>query len=211
VSAEHFTIAFAPGVTITKWTSAMQERHPKVGLSFVPTTPVTQIAVLHRQEADVSFVRLPIVAFGLSVIPLYEETAVVVLPRDHRLADLETVTLADLVGEDLRPPSMDAVELVAIGGGIVVLPQSIARLAPRKDVVVRSVTDAPTTRIAIAWCEDRTTAEVEEFVGIVRGRTANSSRSSAEAPVPTAKKAVPAKVKPRAIAGRTRPRKPRRR
>jgi DNA-binding transcriptional LysR family regulator len=213
VQAERFTIAFATGVTLTKWTSAWQERHPAIALGFVPTTPETQVTALHRLEADVSFVRLPILQGGLSVIPLYEENAVVVLPKDHRLADLDAVTLADLEGEDVRAPTLDAVELVAVGGGIVILPQSIARLAPRKDVVVRPVSDAPATRIAIAWREDRTTPEVEEFVGIVRGRTANSSRSAQEAPEPVAKakKPVQAKAKAKVITGRTRPRKPRRR
>ena len=211
METERFTIAFATGVTLTKWTSAWQQRHPSVPLGFVPTTAETQVTVLHRLEADVSFVRLPVLTGGLSVIPLYEEAAVVVLPKDHALADAGSVTLAELAGEDLRPPSVAAVELVAVGGGIVILPQSIARLAPRKDVVVLPVTDAPSTAIALAWREDRTTPEVEEFVGIVRGRTANSSRNPQEAPEPVAKKPVQQKAKPKAITGRTRPRKPRRR
>jgi DNA-binding transcriptional LysR family regulator len=211
VQAERFTIAFAPGVTLTRWTSAWQTRHPHVPLGFVPTGQDTQVTVLHRLEADVSFVRLPILQGGLSVIPLYEETAVVVLPKGHRLADAESVTLAELADEDLRPASADAVELVAAGGGIVILPQSIARMTARKDVVVRPVSDAPETGIAIAWREDRTTPEVEEFVGIVRGRTANSSRNPQEPPAPVVKKQPQQKAKPKAITGRTRPRKPRRR
>ncbi len=211
MDAERFTIAFVTGVTLGRWTTAWEERHPRIPLGFVPTAPDQQVAVLHRGDADVSFVRLPVVREGLSLIPLYTEAPMVVLPKDHPLADLESVTLADLAGEDRVPPSADAVELVAAGGGIVLLPQSIARLYARKDVIARRIVDAEETAIALAWPADRTTPEIEEFVGIVRGRTANSSRSPQEPVVPIVKKPVPDRPKAKAITGRTRPRRPRRR
>jgi DNA-binding transcriptional LysR family regulator len=143
----------------------------------------------------VSFIRLPVDRAGLSVIPLYDEVPVVVVPKEHPIAAFDTVTLHDLAGEDRVPDTLsaeDAVELVAAGGGIVILPQSIARLHTRKDVVARAVTDAIGTSIAIAWREDRTTVHVEEFVGIVRGRTAASSRA-----VPTPKTAPSKSDKPK--------------
>jgi DNA-binding transcriptional LysR family regulator len=211
VDAERFTIAFATGVTLTRWTAAWQERRPRTSLAFVSTVPETQVAVLHRGEADVSFVRLPVPSDGLSVIPLYAEAPVVVLPKGHALADLDRVALADLDGEDRLSPSTDAAELVAAGGGILVLPQSIARLYARRDLVSRPVADAEETRIALAWLTERTTPEVEEFVGIVRGRTANSSRGVQEPAEPAPKKPLPQKAKPKPITGRTRPRKQRRR
>ncbi|CAN5197309.1 LysR substrate-binding domain-containing protein [soil metagenome] len=204
-----FTIAFAAGVTLTRWTRAWQERQRRIPLAFLPTDAANQVTALHEGRADVSFVRLPIDRQGLSVIPLYDEVPVVILPKEHPLADVDSVLLADLAGEERVAdtlPAEDAVELVAAGGGIVILPQSIARLHARKDVVARPVSDAEVTRIAIAWLEERATREVEEFVGIVRGRTAASSRA-----VPTPKTEKPRKVvpiKPR-TAQRGRPRKPR--
>ena len=213
VDAERLTIAFITGVTLTKWTTAWQERHPRIPLAFVPTDADAQVAVLHRRDADVSFVRLPIAGDGLSVIPLYSEAAVVVLPKDHPLAEASSITLDDLAAEDRVSDALaaaDAVELVAAGGGIVLLPQSIARANTRKDVVARPVVDAAETRIAIAWLADRTTPEIEEFVGIVRGRTANSSRSPQEPVVAPKAPPKPAVRKPKPITGRTRPRKPRR-
>lgn len=178
--AESFTIAFAAGVTLGRWTGAWEQRQPGIPLAFIPTSELTQTDVLHDESADISFVRFPIDGAGLSAIPLYEEAAVVVLPKKHALAEAESLTLADLLGEDRvngKLSAEDAVELVAAGGGIVILPQSIARLFARKDVVARLVTDAEPTRIAIAWLEEQTTDEIEEFVGIVRGRTARSSRA----------------------------------
>ncbi|QNE47997.1 LysR family transcriptional regulator [Glaciihabitans sp. INWT7] len=204
-----FTIAFVAGVTLTRWTRAWQERQRRIPLAFLSTDAANQVTALHEGLADVSFVRLPVDRQGLSIIPLYDEVAVVIVPKEHPFADEDSVSLLDLAGEERVADSLspeDAVELVAAGGGIVVLPQSIARLHARKDVVARPVTDAEVTTIAIAWLEEHTTPEVEEFVGIVRGRTAASSRA-----VPTPKTEKPRKVlpvKPR-TAQRGRPRKPR--
>ena len=204
-----FTIAFTAGVTLTRWTRAWEERQRRILLAFIPTDAASQVSALHEGLADVSFVRLPVDRTGLSVIPLYDEVAVAILPKEHPLAALESVTVHDLASEDRVAGTLsaeDAVELVAAGGGIVMLPQSIARLHARKDVVARPVTDAPVTTIAIVWLEQRTTTQIEEFVGIVRGRTAASSRA-----VPTPKTEKPRKAvtpNPRAPQ-RIRPRKPR--
>jgi DNA-binding transcriptional LysR family regulator len=168
------SISFVPGVTLGKWTLAWESRHPANPLRVRPVEEDESVTVLRDGIADLSFVRLPIKDHGLSVIPLYKETAVVVVPKEHPIALFDEVTLADLVDEKVvRKPAIvaDAVELVAAGVGVVLLPQSIARLHARKDVVARPVTDAVQTEIAI-------TPEMEEFIGIVRGRTAASSRAT---------------------------------
>ena len=209
-----FTIAFAVGVTLTRWTRAWEQRQRRIPLAFIATDAISQVSVLHHLLADVSFVRLPVDRAGLSIVPLYDEVAVVIVPKEHPVSMLETATLADLEQDDRVAASLsaeDAVELVAAGGGIVILPQSIARLYARKDVVSRPVTDAVGTSIAIAWLEERTTAQVEEFVGIVRGRTAASSRAVPTPKTPHSKAEKPRKaLTPQARAAqRTRPRKPR--
>jgi DNA-binding transcriptional LysR family regulator len=175
------SISFVPGVTLGKWTLAWESRHPANPLRVRPVEEDESVTVLRDGIADLSFVRLPIKDHGLSVIPLYKETAVVVVPKEHPVALFDEVTLADLVDEKVvRKPAnvADAVELVAAGVGVVLLPQSIARLHARKDVVARPVTDAVQTEIAIVWVEDDLTPEMEEFIGIVRGRTAASSRAT---------------------------------
>lgn len=180
-----FRIATMPGVIVSKWTRVWAERRPTTAIDLVRTDESTQVAVLHEHRADVSFVRLPVERTGLSLIPLYTEAPVVVLPIDHELTLLDEVALADLAGEHLVPIAgsgsaesiRDAVALVAAGVGVLVVPMSIARMLHRKDVTHRPVTDAEPTQIGLAWPEDRTTADVEEFVGIVRGRTARSSRA----------------------------------
>jgi DNA-binding transcriptional LysR family regulator len=79
---------------------------------------------------------------------------------------------------DFPPMSVkDAVEVVAAGSGVVLLPQSVARLHQRKDVAHRPVTDLPTTKVGLAWLVANDDDRVQEFIGIVRGRTVRSSRS----------------------------------
>jgi DNA-binding transcriptional LysR family regulator len=204
-----FTIAFAAGVTLTRWTRAWQQRQRRIPLAFLPTDAASQVSALHEGLADISFVRLPVASEGLSLIPLYDEVAVVIVPKDHPASAVESVTLADLASETRVADTLsaeDAVELVAAGGGIVILPQSIARLHLRKDVVARAVTDAEVTTIAIAWLEERTTARIDEFVGIVRGRTAASSRA---VPTPKTEKARTVVTPKTPLSQRTRPRRPR--
>ena len=188
-------IAFVPGVTLTKWTTRWQERRRETPLEFLATDDPA--SALTRNEADVAFARLPIPREGLSVIRLYSETHVVVVSADDPLEGVEEVVLADLEGYTLHDPAAsldDTIPLVAAGVGAVILPHSLARAHARKDLVSRPVTDAPETEIAIAWLEEGETADIEEFVGIVRGRSANSSRgASTTAPAEATPEARPAK------------------
>jgi DNA-binding transcriptional LysR family regulator len=153
------------------------------------------VAVLSERRATLSFVRLPIYAHGLNVIRLYGEVAVLVVPRDSELATLDTLTEARVAGlaqvADYSPDRAvkDAVALVAAGVGFLRLPHSLARVNARKDVVAIPIADAPETEIALSWLLDETTELVEEFVGIVRGRTEASSRTTPTPPTP--------KVRPR--------------
>ena len=142
--------------------------------------------------------RLPIDQDGLHVIPLYDEVPVVVAAADSHLMAVDELDLADLVGEVIVVPRDDvlalavpggvtasfappadteeAIAIVAAGVGIVVVPMSLARLHRRKDADYRPLRDGPSSTVALAWRADRTTPAVDAFVGIVRGRTANSSR-----------------------------------
>ena len=182
------TLAFVPGVTLTKWTRLWEQRRPDAPLAFVATTEATQSDAVLAGDADVAFVRLPLPesALGeLSVIRLYSEVAVAVLPEEHPLADQDSVTLADLAAitlHDNQGSLRDAAELIAAGVGAMIVPHALARQNARKDIVSRDVTDAEETWIAVAWRTDDETAEIEEFVGIVRGRSANSSRGGTIAP-----------------------------
>lgn len=179
------TLAFVPGVTPAKWLRVWAERHPAEPVAPKVVPVAEQINVLHDAQADLALVRLPIDDTGLHIIPLYEEVAVVVVPADHAIAEVDTVELADLAGETLLElPDLDErqlVEVVAAGAGLAVMPQSLARLHARKDVRAVPVTDAPSTRVALAWRRDHESPLIEDFIGVVRGRTARSSRGEGAA------------------------------
>lgn len=224
-----FTLGYVPGVTPGKWARLWADREPDVPLDLVQVQAADAVAVVHDRKADAVLLRLPIDRTGLHAIPLYTETTVVVLPKDHYLTAADEVSadeVADTVllhplddaldwagppGEpavDRPATTADAIELVAAGVGLVVVPQSLARLHHRRDLVYRPFPAAPESRVALVWPEDETTDLMERFIGIVRGRTVNSTRGRPQEPQqkkrPAARKTPPAK-------GRPNVRKPRRR
>ncbi|AEF36784.1 LysR family transcriptional regulator [Mycolicibacter sinensis] len=189
------------------------------------------VAAVRAGAVDVALLRPPTDTSGLAVIPLYDETTVAVVPTDHVLCAADEITAADLRGEpillplddvvawaeapgaplDHRPETTkDAIELVAAGLGVLIVPQSLARLYHRKDLTYRPITDAPTCPVALGLPEGRQPQLTEEFVGIVRGRKPGSSRGQAEPPPKrTAREKTLAKQAARAAAGKV-ARKPRR-
>ncbi|WKK25497.1 LysR substrate-binding domain-containing protein [Streptomyces olivoreticuli] len=192
-----FRLAYVPGVTPTKWVRIWNERLPEIPLTLVAVPAAEACDLLRGRGADAGFVRLPVDRDDLSAIPLYTETTVVVVPKDHVVAAVEEVSAEELADEIVLHPlddtlgwerlpgrpaierpatTADAVELVAAGVGVLVVPQSLARLHHRKDLTYRPLTDAPESRVALSWPQDETTDLVEQFIGIVRGRTVNSTR-----------------------------------
>ncbi|MFS0854015.1 LysR family substrate-binding domain-containing protein [Microbacterium sp. 179-I 3D4 NHS] len=194
--ARTFRLGAVPGATPGKWIDAWKQRMPHVPLELVPLAVTDQARAV--RDVDAALVRLPLDDPALHLIPLYDEVPVVVAPMDSHLHAAEELSAADLVGETLLPladdalpahalpgtlaprfgalSTQDAIATVASGVGIVVVPMSLARLHRRKDVDQRPLRDGPISTVALAWMRERTTPDVETFVGIVRGRTANSSR-----------------------------------
>ncbi|WP_380283937.1 LysR family transcriptional regulator substrate-binding protein [Kitasatospora purpeofusca] len=220
-----FRLAYVPGVTPGKWARVWSDRLPDVPLALVAVDAADGEPTLRAGDADAALVRLPVDRTGLSAIPLYTETTVVVFPKDHWLAAAEEVTVEDLADDVVFHPlddtleweqlpgrpaierpatTADAIELVAAGVGVLLVPQSLARLHHRRDLTYRTMTDAPQSRVALSWPEELTTDLVEEFIGIVRGRTVNSSRGrgqTAAAAQPPVKQQPPAKQQPGSAKG----------
>ncbi|MFI1202581.1 LysR substrate-binding domain-containing protein [Streptomyces sp. NPDC020883] len=202
-----FRLAYVPGVTPAKWVRIWNERLPDVPLTLLQVPAAEAADLLRSGGADAGLLRLPVDRTDLSAIPLYTETTVVVVPKDHLVAAFDEISVDDLADELVlhplddtldweRPPGRpaierpattpDALELVAAGVGVVMVPQSLARLYHRRDLTYRPLTGTPQSGVALSWREDRTTDQVEDFIGIVRGRTVNSSRgrrpTAAESP-----------------------------
>ncbi|MDQ8702779.1 LysR family transcriptional regulator substrate-binding protein [Streptomyces sp. LHD-70] len=192
-----FRLAYVPGATPAKWVRIWNERLPDIPLNLVAVPAAEAADLLRDGEADAGLVRLPVDRDYFSAIPLYTETSVVVIPKDHLAAAFDEVSADDIADEIVlhpfddpldweKPPGQpaferpattaDAIELVAAGIGLLVVPQSLARLHHRKDLTYRTITGVPQSQVALAWPEERTTDLVDDFIGIVRGRTLNSTR-----------------------------------
>jgi DNA-binding transcriptional LysR family regulator len=178
---EPLVVAFVPGVTPGKWERIWRER--RLGtLTLVPIPQAGALEGLADGSVHMAFLRDVLASEDRHAIQLYREHPVVVAPRDSLVAALDTVDAADLTALDVHPVDLlvddgaSAVELVAANVGVTVLPQSVARLHSRKDVVARPVTGVPDTGIALVWPVERPHPFTDTFIGVVRGRTANSSR-----------------------------------
>jgi DNA-binding transcriptional LysR family regulator len=223
-----FRLAFVPGVTPGKWVRIWEQRRPDVALELVALDVADCADEIGQGRVQMAITRLPEAlrhgdAGTHHSIELYEETTVVVVPKDHILTAGDEMTLADLADEQVlwpldepltvpqppvtavshRPESTgDAIELVAAGIGVLLVPQSLARLHHRKDLVHRPVTDAPTSTVGLLWPQP-TSDLADEFIGIVRGRKATSSRGrSDEAPKRSAREKAAAKKAAREAAGK---------
>ena len=218
------TLGYVPGGTPAKWARIWAERHPDVPLRLRAIPAAEAADEVRAGGVDVALLRLPADTSALAVIPLYEEATVAVVPSDHLLSAADEITCADLDGEptlvplddvvawadapgvpiDHRPENtMAATELVAAGLGVLIVPQSLARLHHRRDLTYRPVAGAPICAVALAFPEGPPSTLVEEFIGIVRGRKAGSSRGRAQpAPKRTAREKTLAKQAARAAAGK---------
>lgn len=179
---EPLVVAFVTGVTPGKWERIWRERRPPGRIELRPLPQDAALAALRDGGVHMVLARDTGADDDRHAIQLYRENPVVVARKGSLVASLDAVDLVDLTDENVLPVDLehgtgaDAVELVAANVGIAILPQSVARTLSRKDVVARPLRDGPDTGIALVWPIDGAHPLCETFVGIVRGRTANSSR-----------------------------------
>lgn len=165
----------------------------KAGLNVIPLYTELSVVVAPKDH--------PIAAF--------EEIEVGELADEYLLADPNDFPAWRDISTQIREgtrkplPAMASVEetldLVEAGLGILILPMSVARHFNRKALRARVVTGVPESGVGLAWLHSDTPlpdgfdAVIEEFIGVVRGRGANSSRQpsvlakQAEAPKKGAK------------------------
>ena len=191
-------IGFVPGATPDKWAARWRDQFPQVRLDLVPVEVTEQEHALADGSVDMCVARAPMDRELHHALPLYDEVPVAVVPRDHPASVFDEVTLADLADEQLVqdptevpgwvevataerldwPPMTlkQAIEVVASGSGIVIVPMSLARLHHRKDVTSVPVADGPVSSVVLLWRRERDDEWTQRFVGVVRGRTSRSSR-----------------------------------
>lgn len=95
------TIGYARGLIITPAVRALRENNPDAEVHTRLLAWNDSRAALLEHRVDVVVTRLPLATDQLRITVLYDEPRVLVVPRDHRLAGKESVTLADIADEPI--------------------------------------------------------------------------------------------------------------
>ncbi len=198
------------GVTLAKWHRVWDARFD-APLTVSDVADDAQLTGLRDGSLDMCFVRLPVDREGLHAIPLYEETMVAWVSKEHAISAVDEVTLADLDDEQVITELHATATDLVLGGAVLVVPMSVARGASRRDLVYRPVVDADPSPVALAWRVDDDNPLIEEFIGVVRGRTPNSSRSTQTRPASAAPRTTETPRRTPARTGRKAPAKRKRR
>lgn len=187
------TLSFVTGTEPGKWFRRFRERTGHGGL--VATGSDDALTELLDGRADLALVRLPDprITEAHHVVRLYEEEPGVAVPKDSVFAELgETVAAADLGDEHINyriagDGTVDVgqvragLQVVGANVGVVIAPRPLLRALAKKQVVPLGLDDVsvPVTGVALVWRRDRDSDAIQDFVGIARGRTVNSSRQAA--------------------------------
>ena len=146
----------------------------KTGLNVIPLYSELSVVVAPKDH--------PIAAFDeLDVIDLADEY-LLADPNDFPAWRDISTEIANGTRKPLPPMATidEALDLVEAGLGILILPMSVARLLSRKTLRSRLLHGVPDSSIGLAWLFADPPSDdddiYQEFIGVVRGRSANSSR-----------------------------------
>lgn len=148
----------------------------KTGLHVIPLYSELNVVVAPKDHA----------------ISAFEELDVADLADEYLLADPDDFPqwrdISSEIAAGTRKPLPpiasleEALDLVEAGLGILILPMSVARHFSRKNLRSRLVHGVEETSVGLAWIDsfhplpEEDEAVIQEFIGVVRGRSANSSR-----------------------------------
>lgn len=184
------TIAFVTGTEPGKWF----RRYEQFTASTLHTVQSDDAFEELSRGADIALVRLPDarITEDFHVVRLYTEARGVAVPKDSVYVG-ETLTREDLEGEiinfefteqsridDLR----SALQVVAANVGVALAPLPLLRALSKKQVVVCELADESPepdpTEVALVWRVEDDVPQIQDFVGVAKGRTVNSSRGTSQ-------------------------------
>ena len=185
------TLSFITGTEPGKWFERFRERTRHGGLETLDSDDA--LAEVLAGRAGLALTRLPDARVDdrFHVVELYPETPGVAFPKDSHLAAAEgALEPADLDGEIINwqlPENREvdaaavraALQIVAANVGVVIAPRPLLKVLSRKQIEHRELAGGAGTTIALVWPREGDSDEIQDFVGIARGRTANSSRQVA--------------------------------
>lgn len=95
------TIGYLTSLIVTSAVRELRRRHPDADVRAVHLAWDEPRAALLEYRVDAVVARLPFATEGLHVTVLYDEPRALLIPRDHRLAGKESVTIDDIAGEPM--------------------------------------------------------------------------------------------------------------
>ena len=188
--------------------SAEATEHAPIERKDVPENPFAHMSIVRPDREPAStdgekyhsirlYEELPVVILPvdhvltvLDEVPVEELAEEFLLQPASDIPDYEEVSRAwrenagRIVPEGLT--DKETIELVAAGVGLYIVPMSIARFYHRKDLTYRPVAGLDVYPVHLVWPRapkgeprsEELEALLQDFIGIVRGRTATSERGS---------------------------------
>ena len=186
-------LVFSTGTEPGKWFRRYRDYHSPESLVTVDADDAMDVLLAH--EADLALTRLPDsrVDDSFHVVQLYEEAPGIAVPKDSVYAEVgEDVTQEDVAEEIVNyriaqdgsvdvPALRTALQVVAANVGVAIAPRPLLKVLSKKQVVALGLEDPTVARtvIALVWRRADDGDEIQDFVGVAKGRTRNSSRNAA--------------------------------
>ena len=182
--------------------------HSPIERKDVPENPFAHMSIVRPDREPVStdgekyhsirlYEELPVVILPVDhVLTVLDEVPVEELAEEFLLQPASDIPAYEEVSRAWRESSgrivpegltdKETIELVAAGVGLYIVPMSIARFYHRKDLTYRPVAGLDVYPVHLVWPRapkgeprsEELEALLQDFIGIVRGRTATSDRGS---------------------------------
>lgn len=182
--------------------------HATIERKDVPETPFAHMSIVRPDREPASsdgekyhsirlYEELPVVILPMDhVLTVLDEVPVEELAEEFLLQPASDIPAYEEVSRAWRESAgrivpegltdKETIELVAAGVGLYIVPMSIARFYHRKDLTYRPVAGLDTYPVHLVWPRapkgeprsEELEALLQDFIGIVRGRTATSDRGS---------------------------------
>ena len=188
--------------------SAEATEHTPIERKDVPENPFAHMSIVRPDREPASndgekyhsirlYEELPVVILPVDhVLTVLDEVPVEELAEEFLLQPASDIPAYEEVSRAWRESAgrivpegltdKETIELVAAGVGLYIVPMSIARFYHRKDLTYRPVAGLDTYPVHLVWSRapkgeprsEELEALLQDFIGIVRGRTATSDRGS---------------------------------
>lgn len=188
--------------------SAEATEHAPIARKAVPENPFAHMSIVRPDREPAStdgekyhsirlYEELPVVILPVDhVLTVLDEVPVEELAEEFLLQPASDIPAYEEVSRAWRESAgrivpeglndKETIELVAAGVGLYIVPMSIARFYHRKDLTYRPVAGLDLYPVHLVWPRapkgeprsEELEALLQDFIGIVRGRTATSDRGS---------------------------------